>query len=326
MKRFLCYLLAGGWLLLGTACQEQPATPVQHAPSPLLQVGAREVGVEQFMRELAIRYPEFSGLPEAERLQLKTRLISQLIDRELLLGEAARLEIQVSPDDLDEALREVRGQATPEEFNRMIEAAGKTREAWTEGLKLRLIIEKITRAILAPRIEISDKMLENDYKEHREAFRRPLEVRIRQMLFKTREEAVRIYRRLEDGEDFATLARQYSLSPDREAGGDLGYFSRGELPPEFDAVIFSLPVNQVSEPVATPYGYHLFLVEGRRKAGIRPFAAVKDEIAEKLYQQQEERLFHEWLENLRERTQISVDWALLKTAEPRSAEQGQMEP
>lgn len=313
MKRSWVYLLAG-LLLVSVACREQPETYRPAAQEPLLQVGSREIREQQFMRDLQIYYPEYTTLQSVEQMQLKSRLVQQLIDRELLFGEAARLEIQISPDDLDEAMRELRGQATPEEFKRMIEAAGKTAEAWTEGLKLRLIIEKITRRILAPRVEISDKMLEKHYKEHRETFRRPLEVRVRQMLFETREEAAQIYQRLQDGGNFAALAREYSQSPDREAGGDLGYFSRGELPPEFDAVIFELSVGTVSEPVATPYGYHLFLVEDRRKAGIRPFAAVKDKIAEELYQQQETHLFQQWLENLRRETPISIDWDQLKSS------------
>jgi parvulin-like peptidyl-prolyl isomerase len=117
---------------------------------------------------------------------------------------------------------------------------------------------------------------------------------------------------LKEGGDFATLAGQYSESPDRENGGALGYFSAGQLPAEFDAVLFKLPVRQVSAPIESPYGFHLFLVERRRKAGLRPYAAVKDEIATKLYQQKEETAFHLWLENLKKTTVTHVNWDLLR--------------
>ncbi|RLB78385.1 MAG: foldase, partial [Deltaproteobacteria bacterium] len=107
-------------------------------------------------------------------------------------------------------------------------------------------------------------------------------------------------------------AREYSQSPDRENGGALGYFSAGQLPAEFDAVLFKLPVKQVSTPVESPYGFHLFLVERRRKAGLRPYAAVKAEIATKLYQQKEETAFHLWLENLQKTTVTNINWELLQ--------------
>jgi len=117
---------------------------------------------------------------------------------------------------------------------------------------------------------------------------------------------------LKDGGDFAALAREYSQSPDRENGGALGYFSAGQLPVEFDKVLFKLQVRQVSEPVESPYGFHLFLVERKRKAGLRPYAAVKDEIMAQLYQQKEETAFHQWLENLKKTTETNINWDLLQ--------------
>ena len=124
-------------------------------------------------------------------------------------------------------------------------------------------------------------------------------------------DAEKILKRLKQGENFAELAREFSLSPDSEDGGSLGYFARGQLPVEFDRVLFRLPVGQVSDPVKSPYGYHLFLVERRRKAGLRPYAAVKDEIVEQLSQQREEEVFQAWLDNLQKQTRTTINWEQL---------------
>ena len=297
-------------MLLGIlSCQQQQE---QQPLPPLLEVGQRQLTLQQFERELKNTYPDISGLAASEQLLLKGQLLKQLIDRELILGEASRLNVQLTPDELDAALAEVRGSYSKEEFAKVLAQTGHTLENWIAALKLRLLTQKVSAAALVSKVQVNDKETEVYYKKHREEFRRPVEIRARQMLFKTRNEANEVLKLLKDGGDFAALAREYSQSPDRENGGALGYFSAGQLPVEFDKVLFKLQVRQVSEPVESPYGFHLFLVERKRKAGLRPYAAVKDEITAKLYQQKEETAFHQWLENLKKTTETNINWDLLQ--------------
>jgi peptidyl-prolyl cis-trans isomerase C len=70
--------------------------------------------------------------------------------------------------------------------------------------------------------------------------------------------------RIEGGEDFGALAREYSSCPSGQQGGELGSFGRGQMVPEFDRVVFSAPVNQVQGPVKTQFGYHLLEVTARQ--------------------------------------------------------------
>lgn len=290
------------------ACEQpQPEAPA----GPLLEVGQRRLSLEQFNHELKLNYPDIGRLPDQRQLQIKTQLVKQLIDRELILGEAARLNVQISPDELDEALADVRGGYSAEEFQQVLKATGKTFDAWVSALKLRLLTEKVSTAILAPQIRVTEKETEDYYRANKDEFRRPVEIKARQMLFSTREEALEVLDQLKNGGDFATLAQKHSRSPDSEKGGALGYFSAGQLPPEFDDALFDLPVRQVSDPVKSPYGYHLFLVEKRRRAGLRPYAAVKSEITEKLIREKEENAFHEWMETLAGTTETAVNWDLL---------------
>ncbi len=304
---FLSALPALFILLALSACQQQNDQPLP----PLLEVGLRQLTLQQFEREMKINYPDTSGLPEQELLQLKGQLIRQLIDRELVLGEAARLNIQITPDELDAAMAEVRGNYSSEEFDKVLKQTGKTLEGWSAGLKLRLLTAKVSSAVLVSQVNVSEQAIEDYYKTHKEDFHRPVEISARQMLFKNREDAIKVLKLLKEGGDFITLAHEYSLSPDREDGGALGYFAKGQLPVEFDEVLFKLPVRQVSDPVESPYGVHLFLVEHRRRAGLRTFAAVKDEIADKLSLQKEETAFQAWLEQLQETTKTTVNWDLL---------------
>ncbi len=303
------FLVLGKLLLLVAlfGCQE-PEAPLP----PLIEIGQRQVTLEQFERSVVQAYPDLATLPHEEQLQIKRRMVQEVIDRELIASEAARLAIEISPDELDTAMAEVRGTYTSEEFAQFLKKEGQSREGLISSLRLRLQTAKVTAAILKDYPEISDRDLEDYYREHKADYRRPVEVRARQMLFRTREEALKVRKLLKEGGDFATLAHQYSLSPDRENGGNLGYFAKGMLPREFDNAIFRLPVGQISDPVQSPYGFHLFLVERRRKAGLRPYAAVKAEILDLLKQQQEEQVFHEWLENLKNSLRVNVNWQLLE--------------
>jgi len=86
----------------------------------------------------------------------------------------------------------------------------------------------------------------------------------RHILVKTEAEALDLKSRLEAGEGFADLAKAHSSCPSGADGGSLGRFSKGQMVPEFDRVVFGdLPVGQVSEPVQTQFGHHLILVEER---------------------------------------------------------------
>ncbi|MEE4253287.1 MAG: SurA N-terminal domain-containing protein, partial [Desulfuromusa sp.] len=196
------------FLLFLLACQPQEQQPLP----PLLEVGQRQLTLQQFNRELKDAYPDISALTDQEQLQLKKQLLKQLIDRELILGEASRLNIQITPDELDAAMTEVRGSYSEEEFRNVLEKTGETLESWMTALRLRLLTTKVAQVAQTSQVQVSDSECEDYYRNHREEFNRPAEIRARQMLFKTRDEANKVLQLLKEGGDFATLAHKYSQS------------------------------------------------------------------------------------------------------------------
>jgi len=309
----VCRLLNKWFVLLYclvalSACEQ----PQPKANPPVLNVGERQLTLQQFERELKMNYPDLDELPYPEQLQLKIQMVHRLIERELVYAEAERIDLRLTPDELDEAVADLRGNYSAEEYRQVLREAGQSEQSWKQALKQRLMTIKVSSAVLGSQVQVSEKEAETYYLANKDEFRRPAELRARQMLFENIEDAEAVLKLLKKGGDFATLAKEHSLSPDREDGGNLGYFSRGQLPPEFDKVLFTLGAGQLSDPVESPYGVHLFLVERRRKAGLRPYAAVKHEIIAKLAQQREEEAFQKWLEKLRSQTRVVVDWKLLK--------------
>jgi peptidyl-prolyl cis-trans isomerase C len=105
------------------------------------------------------------------------------------------------------------------------------------------------------------------------------EVRARHILVKTEEEAKAIAAELKNGADFAELARQKSTDPGASDGGDLGYFPKEEMVPEFADAAFKLEKGQISEPVHTRFGWHIIKVEDKRERQVPPFDQVRDQLA-----------------------------------------------
>jgi peptidyl-prolyl cis-trans isomerase C len=105
------------------------------------------------------------------------------------------------------------------------------------------------------------------------------EIRARHILVKTEDEAKAIIAELKNGADFAELAKQKSTDPGASEGGDLGYFPKDEMVPEFADAAFKLEKGQISEPVHTRFGWHIIKVEDKRERQVPAFDQVRDQLA-----------------------------------------------
>ena len=106
------------------------------------------------------------------------------------------------------------------------------------------------------------------------------EVRARHILVETELEAKDVFEAIGSGSDFAELARKRSKDPgSREEGGDLGYFTRGQMVPQFEETAFRMKKGEVSMPVQSQFGWHLIKLEDRRERKAPPFDAVKERIS-----------------------------------------------
>ncbi|HID86576.1 MAG TPA: post-translocation molecular chaperone, partial [Anaerolineae bacterium] len=127
------------------------------------------------------------------------------------------------------------------------------------------------------------------------------QVHARHILLKTEEEARSVLERLEQGEDFEALARELSQDPgSREQGGDLGWFPRGQMVPEFDEIAFALPPGEISDVVQSSFGYHIIQVLEREE---------DRELAPDLLRQQRENALNDWLREQSQSASIERFWS-----------------
>jgi peptidyl-prolyl cis-trans isomerase C len=294
-------------LLLG-ACQSQ-----SEAPSPvLLRVDGREVTLEQFRLSFSKSLPPGQKLSEEERKELERSFLVQIIDRELALAQADRLAIKIGADEHEKAIEEARKEYPSGTFENMLREQGTNLQDWSTELKKDLLIEKMVRQTVYSKLEVTATEISDYYSNNTKEFDRPAQVRARQIVVASEDEGQKVLGLLRQGELFPEVAKKYSLSPDAEQGGDLGFFAKGEMPPEFETAVFGLAVGRLSDLVKSEYGYHVFLVEEKRKAARLALEEVSDDIREILLAEKKEKAYQEWLRNLRSQATIEMDWSLLK--------------
>ena len=301
----LCLCLVG----FVAGCDSEP---VVEKVAPLIQINDQEISKAEFLAAFEKSLQKDQPLSGIEREELQRSFLVQLIDRELIHGEARRLDITLTEADVESALQSYRQDYPDASFEAMLQERGLTMQFWREELKESLIMEKLLEQAVYSRVSVTDTEVAAYFADNREQFDRPAQVRARQIVVAEEDEGQDVLALLRQGQPFAEVAAEYSLSPDAQQGGDLGFFGRGEMPPEFDAIVFDLPVNRLSDLVKSEYGYHIFLVEEKRKATRLSKKDATEEILSILEGRKKEQVYLGWLQEMRARAVIAVDWAQLE--------------
>jgi peptidyl-prolyl cis-trans isomerase C len=255
-------------------------------------VVARVNGVEIKQSDLNFAASEvgarLANLPEADR---KRVLLQFLIENELMAGA---------------------GQSGNLDKDASFEARAKYHQR--RALRDAFFDAKITDAVA----EADAKKI---YDEKISQVKPEQEIHARHILVATEDEAKEVVERLKKGEDFATLAKEKSKDANAE-GGDLGFFSRGQMLKPFEDAAFALEVGQISDPVQTQFGWHIIKVEEKRDQPLPTFDQVKAAIVAQLVQQKAQQV----ITGLRDSAKIEVVDPELKKAMDEAAASGDAAP
>ena len=233
-----------------------------------------------------------------------------VIERVLINQEAKKYEGQVSSEEIESALAELKRQYGGEEqFRGQFE--GRDDKKIKEDIELQIRVERMFQDVCRDLAEPLDDAVLEYYEENKEQFTSAEQVRVAHIVkhidWQTDEAAAyettrRAEDELKDGAVFEVLVAKYSDCP--ENGGDLGYIMRGEMVEEFDDVVFNLDVGEVSGIFRTRFGFHIAKVYGRKPVVVRALEEVKDEITEELKKQMREKAIDEFIDQLRSKARI----------------------
>jgi PPIC-type PPIASE domain len=162
-----------------------------------------------------------------------------------------------------------------------------------------------------PEVRVSDEEVAAYFREHPEEFELDEEIRLRQILVPTMNEARDVRRRLvKEPNSFETLARSVSRSPEAPSGGLMGTFTRGQLPPELEKAAFALAPGATSEIVETSLGYHILRVEARQPARSAGLEEAQSRIRARLVRDKTDRQMRELVASLLQRAKVNHAAAL----------------
>lgn len=232
------------------------------------------------------------------------QILDQMINVRLLL-QASRKDGLVDDADVEQELAKLKGQfPTEEEFQAALASNRLTLEGLKEQIRARLALDRLA----VKGLTVSEEEIAQYFKENEEQLGEPEQVRARHILVKTEAEAQQVIDDLKAGGDFAALAAQRSQDPgSKDNGGELGFFRRGELVPEFEQAAFALKPGEISAPVQTQYGWHVIQAEEHKAAVPATLEAKRDEIREVLLKQKTKQP-SEVLSELRAASKIEVLW------------------
>ncbi|MGI5863788.1 MAG: peptidylprolyl isomerase [Myxococcales bacterium] len=270
---------------------------------------------------------EQEGLASSERRRaaLKNALDDLIADR-LLAAEQKALAIEVTDQEVEYAIDDVRKQnrMDPETFERALMAQGHSMKAYREKMRKDLAAMKLIGMKVRSKIKVSEEDIKAEYARMAREMESEFEVRARHIVIQVpkdadekveqaaRERAAELARRARDGEDFVELAKKHSEGSSRENGGDIGFFKRGDMVGAFEKVAFSLQPGEISDPVRTPFGYHVIQVVERRAGKAPPIEQVHDELRERLTRIQMQRQTEQYVDELRRQAVVEVKIADLK--------------
>jgi peptidyl-prolyl cis-trans isomerase C len=124
------------------------------------------------------------------------------------------------------------------------------------------------------------------------------QVKAKHILVETEEQGKKILEEIAAGKSFEDAAKEYSTCPSKEKGGDLGYFGKGQMVPEFEKAAFEGTVGEVAGPIQTQFGYHLILVEDIKEEQAVSFEDIRENLMDKLLQQKKQSVYLEKVKEL----------------------------
>jgi peptidyl-prolyl cis-trans isomerase C len=279
MKRFFySVILLSFTAALLTGCLES-----DKSDSPAIATVNKEaITQEDFLKEVG-RVPEWARA-QFEGREGKDKFLDEIIKRELIYQNALKMKLNNDKEYT----------AKVEEFEKMTLIA--------------LVLQKEVEEKAA----VSEAETKAFFDKNEEKFRIGTEIKASHILVETEDEAKDILDKINKGEEFAKLAKEHSKDKgSAEKGGDLGYFGRGKMVPEFERAVMSLKPGEVSAPVKTRFGFHVIKLTDIKEGDPANFEQSKGSIQKQLITQKRKKLFDSYIESLKSAGNIEKDQEML---------------
>jgi peptidyl-prolyl cis-trans isomerase SurA len=258
-----------------------------------------------------------TGSAREEKIrEIERPFLNQMIEMKLQLQEARRMDLYVDGAEIDGAINDIKTKygLTEETLMDSLKAEGLTAEDYKSRLADQILLQKVVNAAVRNNVVVPDEEIEQYYEDNKNKFDVTEKMRISQIFFVIPEggaqkealeaTARELVQRINSGEDFGELAREFSEDPSSEFGGDLGYISLGSALKEVENAAAALKAGEVSEPFWSPAGLHIIKLQDR--IGSKGIEQVRDSIRDELHRKAFDEDYREWKAGLREQAYIEI--------------------
>jgi peptidyl-prolyl cis-trans isomerase SurA len=263
---------------------------------------------------------------DAARRKALRRAFDDLVAEKLLAAQAAELGLEASDAQVDAAIEDIKKRNGLDEkrFDEALAQQGMDRVTFRRSVKSNLETYNLLGYKVRNRVKVTDEDLRSYYQRHASEYAGEDEVHVRHIFLplpegapaaeeaKARASGEKILQRLAAGEPFDAVAKEVSKGPGAQDGGDLGWLKRGVVQKALEDAAFALKAGQVSAIVRVGPGLHILKVEERRVGGAKAFDEAKEEIRERLTNEQLDSYKQQYLEELRRDSLVDVKLPELK--------------
>ena len=252
--------------------------------------------------------------------KVREEMINRLVDEKLTDQEITRKDIQVDEAEIDKTIERIKqtNYFTDEDLRRFLEEEQMTLAEYRDSVKEQILRTRLVNYEVKSRIVITEEEIRAYYEKHRDLYGGKVSYHLRNILMRVPDYATssekqavgekmrRLRSQIEQGADFAELARDYSQGPSAADGGDIGAFDRESLSPQILAALDNLESGQTTAVLDTDQGFQLFYLQAKSRGEGKPLASVRAEIHHKLYEEVVNKKFLSWLEDLRSQSHIKI--------------------
>jgi peptidyl-prolyl cis-trans isomerase C len=301
------------WLVFfSTACSFLVEEVDISSDAIIAVVNGDEITVDSHRNEIKFlmrqyRVTKRDSLTAEEMLVLKIKGLNRLIRNKLLIQEANSKKIFLDQNEFENAILEAKNGYEGNSFEEFLKDEGISSELWKIRLKNNLLISKFINTKFNTKDPADETRARAYFKVHKESFKVGIMVHAFHIMVSTEEESMVAQKAIKlRKKKFSELARVYSLAPEAQNGGDLGYFEISQMPDEFGSII-KLKNNQVSDTIKTPHGYHIFKVIDVKAARQMSFPESKNTIYDKFSREKQSKNFKQWLLTLKNNSKIKIN-------------------
>jgi peptidyl-prolyl cis-trans isomerase C len=303
-----------------------PAVPAPPKPVPavipavIARVNGEDVKKDDFDRIIkTMEARAGQPIPADRRDEILRGAIDQLVVYTLLSQESRNRGIKVADAEIDAKMGQLKSQfPTQDAFEKALIERGMTVDGLKKDARVDLSVTKLMEAETAALPGPSDLEAKDFYEKNPDRFKQDESVRASHILIrvdekadaaakkKARAEIEACLKQAKAGADFAKLAQEHSQDGSAAQGGDLNYFAKGQMVPEFDKVAFDLKPGQVSGVVTTQFGYHVIKVVDHKPGRVVPFEESSPQIKQFLTEEKKQKHSDAFIEGLKKKSKIEV--------------------